>query len=146
VVHERVGGYWEVGIAQGQRLSIVQTALKSGRRVLIVGFHQTKVVRILEVSTSSPYPPPPSYNHVDKVCRSMLKQPDTAFLGPGRTQPFAVTYARRISGAQEFRARFFTQPTADGSWVGRRIEAEVGQMSYQSPALYSSSDVPQRST
>lgn len=145
-IHERIGGYWDVGIGPDQRLGKIQAALKAGRRVLIVGFREAKVIRILEVGTTSPYPPPKTYMHENTLCNCMLKQPDTAFLGSRKSLPFAVTYARRNNGVQEFRARYFTQPTFDNAWVGRRLEAAVGQMSYQSPGLYSSADVPAATT
>lgn len=142
-VLERVGGYWRSSIGHGGRLSKVRDALARGRRVILLGFRATRVVRAVEVVVGGVDSTRSSFLHCTRTgvaftYTRLAEPPDMASVGEG---PFATVYepnAAAPSGTPH-RVRYHVQLLADVALHRRQLVADE-DIGWVNPALYTTDD------
>ena len=142
-VLERVGGYWRSSIAQSGRLSKVRDALAQGRRVLLIGFRATRVVRAVEVVVGGVDSARTTFRHRTGKGKTfnytrLAEPPDVASVETG---PFATVYAPDAAAppGTPHRVRYHVRTLADGELRGRTLVA-AEDIGWVNPALYTTDD------
>jgi hypothetical protein len=142
-VLERVGGFWRTGLHAESRLAKVQAALGGGRRVFVIGFRATRIVRAVEVLVGGAASARTSFRYrtgdgVEFDYAQLVKQPAVASVEDG---PFATVYApaKSAPAGTPHRVRYHVRLVEDGNLSGRELVAD-DNIGWTSPPLFTSED------
>ncbi len=140
--HQRIAGYWPLGVGNGQRAAEIQAFLAQGTRVYIVGRHAAgTIARVLRLS---PTPALPSAVHEAMHGRQFVRC--GAPVAPTLQWPgvdgavWAVAYNRDGENRRSY--RFMTTDVQDGDWVGCGLVGDPGGAQVRGPFVVQNMQAP----